>query len=101
MKYDTDRNRVKVAKYRTRKGLREAGYAASDIDEIINGINWAIMTPQEVLNKYVDYDSLPTQDEQSEQDAPASPWDVWVVVGALGLMGAAILGGLIKAARAR
>jgi hypothetical protein len=68
MSYDTEKNRIKVSKYRARRGLREAGYSEDEIDAIIQDVDWSITTPIEVLA------SLFEDDESSESnEVPSSP----------------------------
>ena len=57
MTYDTEQNRVKVAKYRTRKGLRDAGYGDDEIKQILAGVNWATATPLDIIAQYSDSDA--------------------------------------------
>jgi len=49
---DPEKNRMKVTKFRTRKGLKEAGYGDDEIKSIFAGIAWADVTPVDVLSLY-------------------------------------------------
>jgi hypothetical protein len=66
MSYDTDKNRVKVARYRTRKGLKEAGYDDGTIADILAGVNWDVTTPAMILEGYTESDDA----DDSERPAP-------------------------------
>jgi uncharacterized protein HemX len=94
MAYSTEQNRIKVAKYRARVGLREAGYTEEEIREIVTSTNWADTTPQQVLAQYVEYDNEPgagssrepAQGEQElGQEEEGSALVGWAILGAIGV----------------
>jgi hypothetical protein len=84
MTYDTEKQRVKISRQRTRRGLQKAGYSEQEIAEIIAGVNWEVMTPARVLAEYVKYD-----DEDTEQ--PGRPFTPWEKIG----LGAALAGACV------
>lgn len=84
MSYDTEKNRQKVAKYRTRKGLRDAGYEEEDISAIISSIDWDVTTPIEVLQEYVSYISPGAATREDLNEEGTGQANGWLLLGAVG-----------------
>lgn len=90
MSYDKEQNRIKVAKYRTRKGLKEAGYSGEEIDTIIQDTDWAVTTPVDILSEYIEESQGPQavsaragdndwDSENEEEYVPARSRLSWVL----------------------
>lgn len=99
MSYDTEKNRIKVTKYRARKGLRDAGYDEDDVEEIMQSVtDWAQVTAQDLLNQYVDYSdsARAATTTQAESTGGSSPWG-WIAGGII--LGGAIILGIVRGFR--
>lgn len=103
--YDTEKNRVKVAKFRIRRGLKDAGYSPEQIADIIDGIDWQTETPGTILARYIEDRPAPARDrvtiaraiaaqeeeDDEEEDAQGDQielpaWVPWAGLG-LGVLG--------------
>lgn len=60
---DTEKNRMKVSKYRARRQLRQFGYSEQEIAEIVATTDWSTTTPSDIAAAH-------TYAPQVRQDGP-------------------------------
>lgn len=117
---ERERNRIKLAKYRTRKQLKEAGYGKEEIDSLFASVEWETVTPADLLTQWTAHSDLgstqtprpldaqelrstrprvnhtqPVRDEHEETSLLSSPWAI-AGLCVLGIIGGVLAGILQK-----